>query len=216
MPDVVKHAWTHRPRSQGGTDPIEIPPASSAAVFRASRTSNFTVVDGEYYGLAQTEGADPSATGIMSGFEFFNDSGDGSGVFDQPSVGTGEVLKLMAPPGGGDQDYLLAYDAGVAFTSSIDTTTVTVTLYLGRGVGGGTYSWETEVLEAAMASNVSGVAHPTLRLTGSIPVLGQWVDGVAGTDLSSLPTVSPILLVEGGTPTVDRLWCYYGAVPLTP
>lgn len=23
MPDVVKHAWTHRPRSQGGTDPIE-------------------------------------------------------------------------------------------------------------------------------------------------------------------------------------------------
>lgn len=24
MPDVVKHAWTHRPRSQGGTDPIEV------------------------------------------------------------------------------------------------------------------------------------------------------------------------------------------------
>lgn len=23
MPDVVKHAWTHRPRAQGGTDPIE-------------------------------------------------------------------------------------------------------------------------------------------------------------------------------------------------
>lgn len=23
MPDVVKHAWTHRPRSQGGTDPIQ-------------------------------------------------------------------------------------------------------------------------------------------------------------------------------------------------
>ena len=27
MPDVVKHAWTHRPRAQGGTDPIEIPTA---------------------------------------------------------------------------------------------------------------------------------------------------------------------------------------------
>lgn len=25
MPDVVKHAWTHRPRSQGGTDPIDMP-----------------------------------------------------------------------------------------------------------------------------------------------------------------------------------------------
>jgi len=24
MPDVVKHAWTHRPKAQGGTDPIEI------------------------------------------------------------------------------------------------------------------------------------------------------------------------------------------------
>jgi hypothetical protein len=24
MPRVVKHAWTHRPRSQGGTDPIEV------------------------------------------------------------------------------------------------------------------------------------------------------------------------------------------------
>lgn len=24
MPDVPKHAWTHRPRSQGGTDPLEI------------------------------------------------------------------------------------------------------------------------------------------------------------------------------------------------
>ena len=25
MPDVVKHAWTHRPRAQGGTDPIDSP-----------------------------------------------------------------------------------------------------------------------------------------------------------------------------------------------
>jgi hypothetical protein len=25
MPDVVKHGWTHRPRAQGGTDPIEVP-----------------------------------------------------------------------------------------------------------------------------------------------------------------------------------------------
>lgn len=24
MPDVVKHAWTHRPKSQGGTDPMPI------------------------------------------------------------------------------------------------------------------------------------------------------------------------------------------------
>lgn len=25
MPDVAKHAWTHRPKSEGGTDPISIP-----------------------------------------------------------------------------------------------------------------------------------------------------------------------------------------------
>lgn len=25
MPKVVKHAWTHRPRSEGGTDPIDFP-----------------------------------------------------------------------------------------------------------------------------------------------------------------------------------------------
>lgn len=29
MPDVVKHAWTHRPRAEGGTDPIEMPSATT-------------------------------------------------------------------------------------------------------------------------------------------------------------------------------------------
>lgn len=34
MPDVPKHAWTHRPRSQGGTDPIDIvlPDSSAPAI----------------------------------------------------------------------------------------------------------------------------------------------------------------------------------------
>ena len=29
MPDVVQHAWTHRPRSEGGTDPIEVTAGST-------------------------------------------------------------------------------------------------------------------------------------------------------------------------------------------
>lgn len=37
MPDVVKHGWTHRPRSQGGTDPIEV--ASGSDPIWAAATS---------------------------------------------------------------------------------------------------------------------------------------------------------------------------------
>jgi hypothetical protein len=209
MPDVDFHAWTHRPKALGGTDPIQID--TMLPSFRATQTTNFTVVDGAYYGLAQTEGADPSAFGIAELFEFFDDAGDGTGAFNVHATGTGEVLKLMAAPGGGDQVYALAYDAGVVFTTSIDTTVVTASLYLGTGVGSGLYSEEFSVLEAVMASNVSSTGTPTLRLSGTVFATGQYVDGVTGTDLGHRPTISPILLVEGGTPTVTESWCNFTA-----
>lgn len=211
------HANHGRDHRADGPDPIPCLTSPPLPAFRALRSSNFTVTDGAYYALAQTSGADPSATGVASTFEFFNDAGDGTGVFNTKPVGTGDVLKLMESTTGGSSVYMLAYDAGVVFTSSIDTTTVTVTLYLGRGTGGGTYSWEAETLEAVMASNVSGVASPTVRLTGTIPVTGGYIDGVSGTDLADTPTISPILLVEGGTPTVDFMWCYFTSLSvLTP
>lgn len=42
MPDVVKHAWTHRPRSQGGTDPIEVPGATPMAQMSEGQNSRTT------------------------------------------------------------------------------------------------------------------------------------------------------------------------------
>ena len=194
-----KHGRRHCPN---GEDPI--PCMGKMAAFRALRTSNFTVVDGSYYAFAQTEGADPSAYGEAATFEFFNDAGDGTGVFNTEAVGTGEVLKFQASSTA-DRLYMVAYDAGVVFTASVDTTTVTASLYLGRGVGGGTYSEEHASLEAVAGSEGA----PTLRLTGSIPVTGGYVDGVLGSDTATTPTISPILLVEGGTPTVDKAWCYF-------
>lgn len=38
MPDVPKHAWTHRPKAQGGTDPIAFPQLKSASMISGLRS----------------------------------------------------------------------------------------------------------------------------------------------------------------------------------
>jgi hypothetical protein len=55
-------------------------------------------------------------------------------------------------------------------------------------------------MEAVMASNLYSTGLPTIRISGTIPV----TEGAG-----NRPSISPILLVEGGTPTVTELWCYY-------
>ena len=45
MPDVVKHGWTHRPRSEGGTDPIAIDSGMKWAVASASPMTSSDVTN---------------------------------------------------------------------------------------------------------------------------------------------------------------------------
>lgn len=47
MPDVDYHGWTHRPKSQGGTDPIEMPTSTWATFYGAA--ASITHIDNDYY-----------------------------------------------------------------------------------------------------------------------------------------------------------------------
>lgn len=49
MPDVVKHAWTHRPRAQGGTDPIEAGTSFMPSWATASRLANSVSFASNFY-----------------------------------------------------------------------------------------------------------------------------------------------------------------------
>lgn len=49
MPDVVKHGWTHRPRSEGGTDPIELPEASAVPCAVVSEGLNSRTTGAKLY-----------------------------------------------------------------------------------------------------------------------------------------------------------------------
>jgi hypothetical protein len=49
MPDVVKHAWTHRPRSQGGTDPIQIDTGGTTWATTFGSGTAITHVSNDYW-----------------------------------------------------------------------------------------------------------------------------------------------------------------------
>lgn len=77
MPDVVKHAWTHRPRAQGGTDPIEV---------EASATPSAVMLDGF---TSRTTGSKLYMT-----FGLFYRNAAASGVFGYSNV-TGSKAKFL-------------------------------------------------------------------------------------------------------------------------
>lgn len=84
MPDVVKHAWTHRPRSQGGTDPIEV----DTKYIRLGVTGNVTAGEhstDDHYALPYHD--DYSEFAATNGGFDVNDIG---GVI-LPSIGVYEV-----------------------------------------------------------------------------------------------------------------------------
>jgi hypothetical protein len=79
MPDVVKHAWTHRPRSEGGTDPIEIPAASDLLWVTASASTE---------AVPQTSG-----TYYPFGLDFIYTNG--SGDFEAADITSGRAAYLQ-------------------------------------------------------------------------------------------------------------------------
>lgn len=63
MPDVVKHAWTHRPRSQGGTDPITV-------------ATDMPYVYSYFDQTATMTDATPMSLGLLYPSAFYAGSGD--------------------------------------------------------------------------------------------------------------------------------------------
>lgn len=49
MPDVPKHAWTHRPRSQGGTDPLVIEAGDMKWCTTFASAQSITPVSGDFF-----------------------------------------------------------------------------------------------------------------------------------------------------------------------
>lgn len=73
MPDVVKHAWTHRPKALGGTDPLPGLP------FMSVYGTNSQVVS--------------SGSGTYAEYEFW--SGNNTDVFESP-IGTDDQILVKA------------------------------------------------------------------------------------------------------------------------
>lgn len=49
MPDVPKHAWTHRPKAQGGTDPIEVSGGFTPSWATVTQFADLITKAGGYY-----------------------------------------------------------------------------------------------------------------------------------------------------------------------
>lgn len=81
MPDVVKHAWTHRPRALGGTDPLDINVNTTLPVAWARSNNGGTMADGTAYMITQLASATYDEEGMAEALVFANDPADGSVVF---------------------------------------------------------------------------------------------------------------------------------------
>lgn len=82
MPDVSKHAWTHRPRSQGGTDPV---PFVGDRVWASASGSNktYTPSGGKYRPTFDHAYCHPDATSDFA--------------VSTPSVGRSSWLEILNP-----------------------------------------------------------------------------------------------------------------------
>jgi hypothetical protein len=156
--------------------------------------SAFTAGDGDYYGLAQLTGADPSLFGCADQIETANDPGDGSSVFYLRTDGGNSPGVLQVYNG----KYLLGYDIGVTFAGAF---TALAELWIGFGVGGGTYAYEYVRLENPTD------ASPTLRLTGAI-----WTSFPAFGPTANGQRFGGVLLCTGAAVNVDETWCYVTAL----
>jgi hypothetical protein len=174
-------------------------PAGSGAAgltvpFAKCSGSGFTATDGAYYGLAQITGADPSAFGCADAIEISNDPGDATEKFLLKTAGGASPGVVQVYNG----TYLMGYDIGVTFTT---TFTATAELWIGTGVGGGTWAYE-----RACLINPSASADLTLRITGHVPGTFETYDPATST--SNRQLFGGILLCTGANVAVDETWCY--------
>lgn len=84
MPDVVKHAWTHRPRSEGGTDPIEVAAAGGAGEWcRLGFSDDYTITAATALEIVEF---DVPANPFPAVFEVTDARSGGTGNAIQPLV----------------------------------------------------------------------------------------------------------------------------------
>lgn len=200
MPGPEYHGWTHMPKSLGGTDPI--PGQAEVPLLRVAKCtgSNFTATDGSYYGLAQLFGCDPSLYGCASTITIYNDPADGTGTWYVRTDGANDPGCLQMY----NENFLMGYDIGVTFDGEF--TGASAELWIGYGVGGGSYAYEFEYLTDPVTP---GATNPTLRLTGQIPVdPSAWAGSASGNGQK----IGGVLLCEGGDVAVLSTWCYLSVI----
>lgn len=116
---VPYHAWTHRPKAAGGTDPIE---TSTFLPTCWAQGSDFTLEDTTVYTMGITVTSEwtgeVGSQGIIDTFTFYNDPGDGTECF------ISDEERLMAVRGGNGTDVgsIISFSVGLLFDASFDGT----------------------------------------------------------------------------------------------
>jgi hypothetical protein len=110
MADVVKHAWTHRPRAQGGTDPIEV---STIMPIAYTLFTDKEIDDGSRYALGVLDG---SSYGSFAGIADQIHVMDVGGVF-RINDDTDDSLWVFGPE---NRPAVFSYDAACYFADAFD------------------------------------------------------------------------------------------------
>jgi hypothetical protein len=190
MPDVVKHAWTHRPRAQGGTDPISVAGAFPAVVCSGGAQTipeldnwSLTILDGGSFG---------SYTGMMNTITLANNASGPWGM-------AGTDTRLTIDPG----YWLIQFEAGInvegEYAGDIDL------IVTGQALSDD--SPITNVHTVSMDdTNVSSLAHTYVEVRGA---------GLVVTNPVTTAFFTVYVLQEtGGDIDITQSWCYLTAMPL--
>lgn len=159
MPEVPYHGWTHRPKAQGGTDPIEFPGGQMPFAYTWFKAAS--LADVTDYSLGVDDGEfEPASFGSTAGIadftEIWND--DAGDTFRRSDDDT--MLWLGGEPG------LFAFDSGAYFGSGF---TGRVDLYplLTQGIVN-TYSSPSTDVYAETRFPVSADGSFTIRCSGTV------------------------------------------------
>lgn len=198
MPDVEYHGWTHRPKSEGGTDPIEFP-SGSAMPFAYSYLTYFVAEDDTEYSLFAGDdgGYAGNATGAAASMYIGNDPGRDTFYVLNNTTDENQCLAIQ-----GDNDGMYAFDAAVLYDTDFDGT---VALYPDSAFGLWTNSIPTYGTPANWPSSewrilTSSEDHnPSVRISS---VVYLEPDGVA---LSSMFSII-FWQLSGSSQTVKQAW----------
>lgn len=173
MPDVVKHAWTHRPKSAGGTDPLipSLPYAMAAAGSQTIDTSaEFVVFNSFRTTYTDIFEIDPDKDGILVKMEGLY------ATFGRTEVGSG--------------------DAATSRNTYVEMQPVAVMPTFGDEFGATSYAFDSSLLDDTNVRQVHNAIAPVTGPTGGAPYKAVLVAKRNGVDYSL--TGSALIVVRLG------------------